>query len=57
MTKNELNEIIRSKAREHGFETSEERGFHGFSDIRSEEPSTLKQQRTPTGGRGFWSRP
>lgn len=37
MTRNELNEIIRGKAREHGFETSEERGFHGFSDIRSEE--------------------
>ena len=37
MTKNELNEIIRSKAREHGFETSEEQGFHGFTDILSEE--------------------
>ena len=37
MTRNELNEIIRSKAREHGFETSREKGFHGFTDILSEE--------------------
>ena len=37
MTRNELNEIIRSKAREYGFETSEERGFHVFTDILSEE--------------------
>ena len=45
MTKNELNEVIRSKAREHGFETSEERGFHGFADILSEE---LNFSYTPT---------
>ena len=45
MTKNELNEIIRSKARAHGFETSEERGFHGFADILSEE---LNFSYTPT---------
>lgn len=47
MTKNEVSEIIRNKARAHGFETSEEMGHHGFPDILSEELN-FTYSNTPT---------
>ena len=37
MTKAEANGIIREAAARHGFETTEEAGFQGLSEIRSEE--------------------
>ena len=37
MTRAQVNEIIRRAAARYGFETTEEGGFHGFSEIRSEE--------------------
>ena len=37
MTKAEVNGIIRAAAARHGFTATEETGFQGFSEIRSEE--------------------
>ena len=37
MTKEQVNGIIRRAAARHGFETTEEAGFQGFSEILSEE--------------------
>ena len=37
MTKAQVNEIIKRAAARYGFETTEEAGFQGFSEIRSEE--------------------
>ena len=37
MTKAQVNETIRRAAARYGFETTDESGFQGFSEIRSEE--------------------
>lgn len=37
MTKSQINNILRSTAKLHGFATTEEAGFQGFSEIQSEE--------------------
>ena len=37
MTKPQVNGIIREAAARYGFETTEEPGWHGFSEIKSEE--------------------
>ena len=37
MTKAQINRIIKETAEKHGFDTTEEAGFQGFSEIKSEE--------------------
>ena len=37
MTKAQINNILRETAGKHGFDTTEEAGFQGFSEIKSEE--------------------
>ena len=46
MTKAQVNGIIRRAAARYGFETTDEAGFHGFSEIRSEELNFTYRVRT-----------